>query len=86
MTPQTFQNRIMAGKANNLVYSGNGKEGLICVWKYEDSFVLTWEECPAGEQYDESTYTRDEHFEFGSEDELFQFFLNNGLEVKSFTP
>jgi hypothetical protein len=82
----TFADRLHRGKANNLTYAKDGKEGLVSVWKHEGLLVLTWEECPAGEQYDESTYTRDEKHSFCTVDELLEFLAANGLRPESFTP
>lgn len=86
MTPQTFAKRLEDGKVNNLTYSLNGNEGLVSVWKHEGSFILTWEECPAGEQYDESTYTRDERHVFTSTTEVLEFIAANEMNAESFTP
>jgi hypothetical protein len=86
MTADTFVARIESGKANNLVYSAGGKEGLVSVWKHESSYILTWEECPAGEQYDESTYTRNERHRFGSVEQLIDFLAGHGLKPKAFKP
>jgi hypothetical protein len=86
MMLSTFVDRIHNGKANNLTYANKGKEGLISVWKHEGLLVLTWEECPAGEQYDEATYTRDERYTFSTMDELLVFLAAHELSPESFTP
>jgi hypothetical protein len=82
----TFVDRIHKGKVNNLIYADSGREGLVSVWKHEGLLVLTWEECPAGEQYDESTYTRDERHSFHTMDELLAFLAAHDLGPESFTP
>jgi hypothetical protein len=82
----TFVNRLNQGKANNLIYAMDGKEGLVSVWQNEGLLVLTWEECPAGQQYDEATYTRDEHYNFATMDELLEFLAVHDLSPESFTP
>jgi hypothetical protein len=51
MTTREFSERIESGKGNNLIYKVDGREGLVSVWKYDGSYIITWEECPAGEQY-----------------------------------
>jgi hypothetical protein len=43
--------------------------------------VLTWEECPAGEQYDEATYSRDERHVFATIEELLEFLAANELKT-----
>ena len=86
MMLRTFIDRIQAGKANSFTYASGGTEGLVSTWKYEDMLILTWEECPAGKQYDESTYTRDERHQFATVDEVLTFLRQNGLKPESFTP
>jgi hypothetical protein len=76
----------MSGKANNLTYSSGEKEGLVSIWKHGETYVLTWEECPAGEQYDESTYTRDERHVFAEISELLEFIKMHDLKLEIFTP
>jgi hypothetical protein len=82
----TFVDRLRKKKANNLTYAKDGKEGLVSVWEHAGLLVLTWEECPAGEQYDESTYTRDERHSFSTVDELLAFLATHELNPESFTP
>ena len=86
MTTSRFIARIDSGKANNLVYSLDGEEGLESVWKYEGAYFLTWEECSAGEQYDESNYTRDEQHEFRTVEQMIAFLKDHGLKVEAFKP
>lgn len=86
MTLSTFKNRLEQGKANNLVYSRESQTGLVTVWKHEQSFILTWEECPQGMQFDESTYTRDERCVFATLDELLSYISANDLPLQSFAP
>lgn len=86
MSPATFIKRLEEDEANNLVYRRGECEGLISVWKFEGSFILTWEECLTGEQYDESTYSRDERHVFPNIDEVLAFLTRSGLKVESFAP
>jgi hypothetical protein len=86
MTTEKFIERIEAGKANNLVYKAGENEGLVSVWKHGGSYIVTWEECPAGEQYDESTYTRDERHQLGSIEQLMAFLADQGLSPEAFKP
>jgi hypothetical protein len=82
----TLIDRIQRGKANNLIYASDGKEGLVSVWKHDGMIILTWEECSAGEQYNEHLYTRDERHSFPTVDELVSFLSEHGLKPESFTP
>ncbi|MDG3007185.1 hypothetical protein [Paludisphaera mucosa] len=86
MTLETFLTRLEAGKANNLLYSVDGREGLATAWKHQDTYVLTCEECPAGGQFDESTYTRDERHRFLTVAGLLEFLASEGWKVESFAP
>ncbi|RLS47677.1 MAG: hypothetical protein DWH84_00210 [Planctomycetota bacterium] len=86
MNIKTFARRLEEGKANNLTYSKDGNEGLISIWKHESSLILTWEECPKGEQYDESNYTRDERHVFDDFDKMMEFLTSKALTPDSFTP
>lgn len=85
MTPETFTNRIERGLSNHFTYSDGEKNGLISVWKHEKDIVLTWEECPKGEQLNENTYTRDERHLFSTIEELLAFFAMHDLEMTCFT-
>lgn len=86
MTLQTFIARIEDSKVNNLIYQAEGKEGLVSVWKHEGAYVLTWEECPQGQQYDESEYTRDEREQFSTIGQLIDYLDKAGVKPESFTP
>lgn len=82
----TFEKRLNDRKANNLTYSKDGLDGLVTVWMHDSSIILTWEECPKGEQYDESTYTRDERHVFNTITELMTFLFRHGLALDAFVP
>ena len=86
MTTSTFTNRIQQGKVNNLTYKDGDREGLVSVWQHDGRIILTWEECPAGMQYDESTYTRDERHVFSTVEELTAFLASHNLKPEAFTP
>lgn len=86
MTEATFIARIESGKSNYLIYSSEGKDGLVSVWKHDGSYILTWEECPAGQQYDESTYTRDQTQRFAAREQVIEFLKSHGLNVREFKP
>lgn len=76
----TIENRI----ALNYLYSTSTIEGLVTVWKHELKYVLTWEECPPGEQYDESRYTRDDVFHFTTTDDLLKFLADSQILIDRF--
>jgi hypothetical protein len=86
MEIETFINRIKNQLVNNLIYQASYLEGLISVWKNQNSIILTWEECPIGEQYNEHLYTRDDRHVFETIDELFKFLTANNVDANSFTP
>ena len=86
MEAVTFEGRLRAGKANNHIYSRNGMDGLVSVWMHDSKFILTWEECPKGCQFDESTYTRDDRVVFNSFPELMAFLLDQKLSHDLFKP
>lgn len=86
MQLQTFIKRLQSQKAVNYCYRKGELEGMVSVWQDENRYVLTWEECPAGGQYNEYSYTRDEKHEFKSIEEILGFLDQNALEVTDFTP
>ncbi len=86
MSPDTFLRRLKDGKSNNFIYSHSGQDGMVAIWKFENSLILTWEECPAGNQYDESSYTRDERHVFANTEDLLRFLETNGVKIETFTP
>ena len=86
MTNERFLERLGHGKVVNCVYNFDDVEGLISAWSLEGRFILTWEECPSGNQYDESTYTRDERHEFKTAEAVLEFVERNGCPASSFSP
>ena len=62
------------------------KLGLIATWRHENIFVLTWEECADGDQYDEDNYTRDEVHHFQTVDDVLRFLEENALDATQFEP
>lgn len=86
MSPETFRRRLEDGRCNNRLYTAEDREELVSVWKHQGGYVLTWEECPKGGQYDESSYTRDDRHLFPTIDEVFFFLAENGLDVETFRP
>ena len=86
MTRTTFVTRLESCKSNRLIGAAGGLEWLINVWKDGAQYILTWEECPAGKQYDESLYTWDEVHRFDTADQVIVFLQNHGLRVGEFKP
>ena len=86
MSREGFLRRLLASRAVNCTYTQGDAAGLISAWAYEGRFVLTWEECPAGQQYDESTYTRDERHEFVSAEDVLAFVEWSGYPASAFSP
>ena len=86
MTPEGFLRRLRDGRAVNCVYRSGELEGLISAWRHEGRFILTWEECPAGQEYDESTYTRDERHEFATAEDVLAFVESSGHPPSAFSP
>jgi hypothetical protein len=70
MSPDGFLRRLLSGKAVNCVYRAGELTGLISAWPNGGGFVLTWEECRDGDQYNEHGYTRDERHQFGTADQV----------------
>ena len=86
MTRQTFINRLNNHRAVNYRYTNAGLAGLVNIWFYESTFVLTWEECIDGDQSNEDNYTRDERYEFPNVDTLINFLDKAEIEIELFAP
>ncbi len=86
MSPTTFRDRLEAGKANNHLYEVDDRQGLVSVWKLDDRWIMTWEECPRGQQFDEASYTRDEVHHFASFAALIEFLAARNLTPAVFRP
>lgn len=84
---EKFIKKIQSGKACNYIYEVNERNentGLIAVWLYNNLIVLTWEECPEGQQFDESTYSKDKVHHFNNFEELDAFFEDNNILYGNF--
>jgi hypothetical protein len=86
MTSEGFVRRLDAGKAVNCTYRRDAYVGLISAWSYQGRFVLTWEECGGGDQYNEHSYTRDERHEFTSAEEVLAYVQRSGYRASEFGP
>lgn len=88
MNKEKFISKIESRKRCSYIYNENERNentGLIQVWLYNGQIILTWEESPAGLQYDESTYSRDEVHNFNSFEELDTFFNDYNLSYSNFS-
>jgi hypothetical protein len=85
MTPDAFLERLRSGWVVNCTYRKDELAGLISAWPYDGAFVLTWEECRDGDQYNEHTYTRDEIHRFGTAEEVLTFVERSGYPASVFS-
>jgi hypothetical protein len=86
MTPERFLRRLRAGEGVNCTYRRGESAGLISAWAHDGHFVLTWEECRDGDQYNEHAYTWDERHLFGTAEEVLAFVEQSGHPASVFTP
>ena len=86
MTAAGFLNRLASGRPVNCPYDRGGLQGMVSAWRYDDAFVLTWEECRAGDVHNEHLYTRDERHTFATPTEVLDFITSNGLSATDFHP
>jgi hypothetical protein len=84
MTREEMQSVIEAGKMAAAVFWRGDLQSLIEVWRYEGQFILTWEEAPAGGQYDEARYTRDERHVFATIAEALAFLDRHDVAIENF--
>ncbi|GAA5083627.1 hypothetical protein GCM10023210_02480 [Chryseobacterium ginsengisoli] len=88
MNKEKFISKVQSGKSCHYIYKENERNentGLIKVWLYNSQIVLTWEECPEGQQYDESLYSKDEVHNFNNFEELDTFFNDNNILYANFS-
>ena len=86
MTSEGFLRRLGAGRAVNCVYRQADLTGLISAWANDGRFVLTWEECRAGDQYNENSHSRDERHLFDTAEDLLAFVEERGYSAFAFSP
>lgn len=89
MDKERFITKVQSRKACHYVYKENERNentGLIEVWLHHHQIVLTWEECPEGLQYDESSYSKDEVHHFTNFEELDVFFNDHDILYINFLP
>jgi len=78
--------RLQDGKAVNLKYSKEGLSGIVNIWRYDNKYIITWEECEDGNQWNESAFTKDEKYEFKTIDEVMKFIDKHSFDINSFRP
>lgn len=86
MSSDVFIQRLRSGKAVNCVYRSGTLAGLISAWPHDGGFVVTWEECKDGDQYDEHAHTRDELHRFESAEQVMAFVEQAGYPASTFSP
>ena len=82
--PDTFLRRLRSGKRVSCIYRVGELTGLIEAWLHDGRFVLTWEECREGEQYNEHAYTRDERQLFATAEDVLAFVERGGHPASEF--
>ncbi len=70
LSPDGFLRRLRSGKVVNCLYWKGELAGLISAWPHAGAFILTWEECRDGDQYNENAYTRDERHQFETAEQV----------------
>lgn len=58
LSPEEFLKRLRTGQVVNCTYRNGDLVGLISAWAHEGRFVLKWEECHEGDQYNEMPIRR----------------------------
>lgn len=82
-----FEAKLEGGRMLSFVYQptpSNDLTGIIEIWKYQGKYIVTWEECHQGDQYNEDSYTRDERHLFASVGEAIAFLDHHKLDTASF--
>lgn len=86
MTEDKFRDFLIKHRALGYKYKDAGLAGLINVWFYENKFVLTWEECRDGDQFNESNYTRDDRYELPDVNSVVELLHESGVDITHFKP
>jgi len=86
LSPHEFLMRLRERSAVNCTYRTGDLTGLVSSWDHEGRFVLTWEECREGDQYDEHVYTRDDRLSFESAEAVLAFAERSGYPASALTP
>jgi len=86
MTSSGFLRRLETGRPVNCPYNRGDLSGMVSAWRYGDVFILTWEECKAGDVHNENLYTRDERHTFPTPTDVLDFVTSSGLSASDFRP
>ena len=90
MTREALIKRLEQRRSIQALYvrleNGRELQGRVGIDAEDNSFVLIWEECPSGQQFNENMYTRDEFLRFESLEPLMQFLDESGLNLDLFRP
>jgi hypothetical protein len=78
--------RLEAGKASVYKYSKNGLNGMVNIWKYNNDYIITWEECEGENHWNESAYTKDERYKLPNVAEVMSFIDEHSLDIDNFKP
>ena len=86
MSSDGFLRRLKTGKVVNCIYRQGELSGLISTWAYGGSFIITWEECRHGDQYNENAYAKDDRHIFETAEEVLAFVEQAGYPASEFHP
>ncbi|HVK14625.1 MAG TPA: hypothetical protein VM597_38155 [Gemmataceae bacterium] len=86
LSPDGFLRRLRSGEVVNCLYRKGELAGLISGWPHAGAFVLTWEECRDGDQFNENAYTRDERHRFETAEQVLAFVKQAGYPASAFRP
>ncbi len=84
MTEQNLRKFLSRGTALYYKYKNNGQAGMVNIWFYKDRFIISWEECKDGDQFNESSYTRDDLNDFSNIDSVIDYLNNSNIPVELF--
>jgi len=84
MTKQNFRKLLSRGTAVHYKYKNDGQAGVVNIWLYKNRFVISWEECKDGDQFNESNYTRDDLNNFPDIDSVIDYLNSSSLSVEPF--
>jgi hypothetical protein len=84
MEKSQVKDALNARKRANYVYNTDFNQGLIEIWIYNNKYVLTWEECKHGDQFNENRYIKDERHMFDSFESLNEFLEAKGINIEAF--
>lgn len=84
MTEETFRGFLSRHYAVFMKYKNEDRAGSVNVWFYNGNFILSWEECREGDQWNESNYSRDELHTFPDIDSAIRYLKMAGLDIEQF--